>query len=96
MEPTLAITKNRYVYFRSRSRKICPSCMRRLPEKQAFSLCEFLIQKAQWQDLVIFCKDCYEKVALPRVLRDTRTASDRVVYVDIKGKNLPHWLTYRK
>jgi hypothetical protein len=95
-EPRLASAQNKYVYFRNRSRKICPSCMRRLEEKAAFALCEFIQARAQWVDLIIFCANCYDKVILPKVQRDARSAQYRVVYVHIQGKNLPEWLAYRR
>lgn len=85
---------HRYVYFRHKSRKVCPSCVRRLPDKRAFALCEFLPHVGLWIDRIIFCEWCYARYVLSRLHLEARGAQYSVVYVEVRGLPLPSWLVY--
>ncbi len=94
MAVTTGTSSNRYIYFRPKSRKVCPSCMRKIADKRVWSLCEFIQEAGQWADLVIFCERCYTRVALQRLQLESRGKQYRIVYVAVRGDVLPHWLQF--
>jgi hypothetical protein len=94
MESQLERTQNRYVYFRKKARTVCPSCLHKPIKRVAYSMCEFIKEKGVWVDLLVFCENCYERLVLNRIQREARNSQYRVVYVDIRGAELPVWLFF--